>query len=844
MIFGALLSILLVVALYFYVKEDLPTEESIRDVRFQIPMKVYTREGELISQFGEKRRNPVLYNEIPQTLIDAIIATEDSRFYDHFGIDPIGIARSALVLITTGRKAQGASTITMQLARNVFLSLDKKWMRKIKEAYIALHIEQVMSKQEILTLYLNKIPFGNRSFGIGAAAQVYYGKNIQDLTLPQLAMLAGIPKATTRYNPIRNPDLAKWRRNVVLGRMFAVGAIDKRTYEEAKQAPVTAKLHGAKITASAPYVAEQVRKEMVERFGLEKAYTEGFKVFTTIESKTQLAARKALRDNVHAYDERHGYRGVSRYLWDSENIDSTSQKSAAWEFEKIVTYIRRIKDYGDVTPAVVTNVTEDSIYVVLKSGEVDVIDWDNLKWARPYLSDSKQGTEPESPEDILKEGALIWVKTNDDGSLKLSQKPTVSSSLVAMNPNNGDILAMVGGYDFEHNQYNRVTQAKRQIGSNVKPFVYSGALERGSTLATLINDAPITKWERGMVWRPENSPATYNGPTRVRRGLAESKNVMAVRIMRTLGVEDTVDYLAKFGFDKSDLPYNESISLGSAALTPLSVVTGMSAFANGGFLVESNLIDRIESVGGEVLYQATKTVANLKGQDGLSDNYAANYADSTFENSNAMAGSDENKEIQNYNKPAPRIISTENAFLIADSMNSTIWGGGTWNKGNGWNGTAWRAQSLKRRDFSGKTGTTNDSADTWFSGFNSHIAATVWVGFDAPGRTLGRTSFNSNLSNKAQETGSEAGAITALPGWIKFIDQISDSIPVSYREIPEGIVSVRIDRKTGLLSRSTDHTTRFEYFIKGTEPTKYVDEFSPVTIDDEKDMIEDEEGLF
>ncbi|GAB2990587.1 PBP1A family penicillin-binding protein [Psychrosphaera aestuarii] len=828
MIFGTLLSVFLIVAFYFYVKDDLPNEDSIRDVRFQIPMRVYTAEGELISQFGEKRRDPVLYSEIPQALKDAIIATEDSRFYDHFGIDPIGVVRSALVVISTGRKAQGASTITMQLARNVFLSLDKRWMRKIKEIYIALHIEQIMSKEEILTLYLNKIPFGNRAFGIGAAAQVYYGKDISELTLPQLAMIAGIPKATTRYNPIRNPDLAKWRRNVVLGRMFAVGAIDEQTYEEAKQAPITAKLHGAKITAPAPYVAEQVRKEMVDRYGLEKAYTEGFNVYTTINGDAQIAARKAVRNNIHSYDERHGYRGPTRFLWDSENIDSTSEQNAAWDSDKIVNYLSRIKDYGDVIPAVVTNVMDNSVYVLAKGGKVEVLDWDNLKWARPYINDNKQGDAPEFAAQILKEGSLIWLRQNDDLSYRLSQKPLVSSSLVAMNPNNGDVIALVGGYDFAHNQYNRITQAKRQIGSNIKPFVYSGAIENGTTLATLINDAPITKWERNSVWRPANSPETYNGPTRVRRGLAESKNVMAVRVMRTLGVDKTVEFLTRFGFAKSDLPENETISLGSAALTPLSVVTGISTFANGGFLVEPNLIERIETVSGEVVYQATKMVANL--DDNELTNMNIDMTEPNPQPRNEMA--------------APRVISTENAFLISEALNSSIWGGGTWSKGNGWNGTSWRAQKLKRRDFSGKTGTTNDAADTWFTGFNDSIVATTWVGFDAPGRALGRTSFNANLSNDEQESGAEAGAVTALPGWIDFISQISDSIPVAKREIPEGIVSVRIDRKTGLLSRKTDHTTEFEYFIKGTEPTKYVDEFSPITIDEEKDIIDEEEGIF
>lgn len=830
MIFGALMSFLVVLAFYFYVKDDLPTESSIRDVRFQIPMKVYTADGQLISQFGEKRRNPVLYSEIPQALKDAIIATEDARFYEHFGIDPIGIVRSAIVVISTGTKAQGASTITMQLARNVFLSLDKRWMRKIKEAYIALHIEQLMSKEEILTLYLNKIPFGNRAYGIGAAAQVYYGKDISQLNLPQLAMLAGLPKAPSRYNPIRNPEKAKWRRNVVLSRMYAVGAIDKQTFEEAKAAPVTAKFHGAKIEAPAPYVAEQVRLEMIDLYGEEQAYTSGFKVFTTIDADAQIAARNAVRENLHAYDERHGYRGPSRYLWDSEAQDATDSESLSWDIDKIEQYLKKFRDYGDLTPAVVTNVTEQSIYVQIKGKEFDVIHWDGLRWARPYISDTKQGSVPQTAFDILKEGAFVWLKPTKDGGYKLSQRPTVSGSLVALSPQNGDILALVGGYDFAYNQYNRVIQAERQIGSNVKPFVYSGALDQGMTLATLVNDAPITKWERNSVWRPKNSPETYNGPTRVRRGLAESKNVMAVRVMRTLGVDKTIEFLTRFGFDKDELPANESLSLGSAALTPLSVARGMGVFANGGYLVDTQLIDRVENAGGEIIYQATRMVADLPSQ-----------SDEEFEFSTA----DLNTEQQpSFELPAPRVISEQNAFLITDAMNSTVWGGGDWSKGNGWNGTAWRAQALKRRDFSGKTGTTNQSVDTWFTGFNKYIVATTWVGFDAPGRSLGRASRNTNLTNDEQEVGTEAGALTALPAWVRFMQDYKEKVPLSYREIPEGVISVRIDRKTGLLSRKTDHTTRFEYFVKGTEPTKYADEFDPQTIDEEKDMIEEEEGLF
>lgn len=865
-LFGTFSGILLIVGFYYYIKEELPTEDVIRDVRFQIPMKIYSADGELISQFGEKRRIPLLREEIPQQLIDALLATEDSRFYYHYGIDPIGVLKAAFDTIILGRP-RGASTVTMQFARNAFLTLDRTAIRKIKEIYIALHIEQLLTKDEILTLYFNKTFFGNRAYGAGAAAQVYYGKDLKDLTLAQMATIAGLPKAPSDYNPLRNPEKSKQRRNTVLSRMLIVDAIDQATYDEAVAQPVTAKQHGAKITSYAPYVAEDVRKKMVQKYGVDRAYNEGFNVYTTIDSKAQNAAQKAVKDNIHAYDERHGYRGPVSYLWrepevtyQAETVEDTTavdtsdnevtdelfaendfssfedagdyeaSEDLSWSFEQINDHLKTLKNYDDLIPAVVTNLTNKTAYVQLKSGVIEVLDWDNLKWARPYISDNEQGEAPEIVADIIQSGALVWLRQNSDNSYRLSQIPDVSGAFIAIDPTNGDIKASVGGYYFANNQFDRITQAKRQIGSNIKPFVYSAALDNGYTLATLVNDAPINKWDNklGTAWRPKNSPPTYGGPTRVRRGLAQSKNVMSVRLMRSVGISKTINHMAKFGFNKSDLPRNESLSLGSAALTPISVVTAMSVFANGGYLVGNQVIDRVENSTGEVLFKNTKLVAN----------YTAPKEPAY------LAGSTENElKNQSYLMPAPRVISAANAFLIADAMNDTIWGGGSWKNKTGWNGTAWKAQSLRRRDLSGKTGTTNDAIDTWFTGFNSKIAATSWLGFDEPGRPLGSVQYNTNLG-KNQTSGGESGAKSALPAWIAFMKEILPSIPVTNREIPEGLISVRIDADTALLSRKTDYTSLWEYFIKGTEPTKYTDNNSSMGLDQNKDQIKEDDELF
>lgn len=773
----------------------------LKDVQLQTPMQVFTKDGLLINQFGEKRRIPVTIDEIPQTLINAFLATEDNRFYDHIGIDPIGIVRSAIVLISTGEKKQGASTITMQLARNFFLTREKAYIRKVKEIFIALHIEGVLTKDEILELYLNKIELGNRAFGIGAAAQVYYGKELKDLTLAQMAMIAGLPKAPSALNPIRNPTRAKARRNVVLGRLLTENYITQEEYNEATSQPITAYFHGAEINLYAPYISEMVRAEMVSRYGIDKAYNSGFKIFTSVESKVQKAAQNALVNNLHNYDMRHGFRGPTDVLWDPETQPSLTE-------QQILNKLQSVNELGTLKAAAVLSVNDKTASVLLKSGERTTLTWDNLKWARKYITRYRQSFAPKAATDILTPGMQIWVRKNEDDSYLLSQIPEASSAIVSLDPQDGRIKAIVGGYSFEQSQYNRAVQAKRQVGSNIKPFIYSAALEKGYTLASILNDAPINQWDKsqGVAWRPKNSPAVYNGPIRIRRALAQSKNVISVRLLRGVGLQRTADHLLKFGFKDSDINRSESLALGSASITPLELARGMSAFANGGHLIEPYFISEIQDAYGNVLFKANPALA---------------CDEESLPTHNEFSLHNSSDEVKPTKKCAPRIISKQNAFLIADAMHSGIWGGGSWAHKTGWSGTGWRAQALERRDLSGKTGTTNDSVDTWFSGFNSKVMTSVWVGFDNPGNALGRSTYNNNLDS-SQISGAESGAKTAQPAWIEFMKAALEGTPEAPIEPPEGLVSIRIDLATGLLSHKNDYTSRFEYFEKGTAPTKYV----------------------
>ncbi|MDE1324430.1 PBP1A family penicillin-binding protein [Vibrio aestuarianus] len=808
-----ILGVTTIFGFYFYVKPDLPDVATLRDVQLQTPMQVYSQDGKLISQFGEKRRIPLRLEEMPPELIEAIIATEDSRFYEHYGFDPIGITRAAIAVVASGSAKQGASTITQQLARNFYLSNEKKIMRKIKEIFIAIHIEQLLSKQEILELYLNKIYLGYRSYGIGAAAQVYFGKEVKDLTLSEIALIAGLPKAPSTMNPIYSVERATNRRNVVLQRMLDERYITQTQYEQARNEPLMSKYHGAEIELNAPYVAEIARAWMVERYG-EEAYTSGMIVTTTVDSKQQQAANNAAINNLLAYDERHGYRGAEKIVW-KEGQPALSQ-------QQMDDHLKNEPTYGDLSPAIVTAVSNKSANVWVKGQGQQDIQWDGMNWARRFLSDERQGPVPNKASDILAVGEQIWVrnvaKTNSDANTDtenemqnlepqwhLSQVPNANTAFVAMDPENGAVLALVGGFNFVHNKFNRATQSVRQVGSSIKPFIYSAAIDKGMTLATLINDAPINQWDKsqGTAWRPKNSPPTYIGPTRLRIGLAQSKNVMAVRVLRAVGLDETREYLTRFGFDINQVPRSETIALGAGSLTPVKMAQGYSVFANGGYYVEPYYISKVEGPFGDLEYQATpKVVCHQQCTTVVENEFAEQDVETNY---------------------APQVISEQNAFLVREMMYSNIWGGGNWREGTGWNGTGWRAQQLKRRDIGGKTGTTNDSKDAWYNGYAPGVVAIAWVGFDDHNRNLGRTTENSNVDDDGV-SGAEAGAKTAQPAWIEFMRQSLVDVPAQNKLVPANIVRVRIDRETGLLTNKFDSSSMFEYFVQGTEPKEYVAE--------------------
>ncbi|GHA44295.1 penicillin-binding protein 1A [Photobacterium aphoticum] len=781
-------------------------------------MQVFSADGKLISQFGEKRRIPLPLNRIPPQMIHAIIATEDSRYYEHPGIDPIGIARAAFVVATSGSAKQGASTITQQLARNFFLSNEKKIMRKIKEIFIAIHIEQLLTKDEILELYLNKIYLGYRAYGVGAAAQVYFGKEVEQLTLSEIAIIAGLPKAPSTMNPIYSVDRATTRRNVVLGRMLDEGYITQSEYDQARNEPIVARYHGAEIELSAPYFAEQARAWMVERYG-EDAYTSGMRIYTTADSHMQVAAQQAAINNLLGYDQRHGFRGAVETLW--------KKGQPAWQASDIAAHLDKQPTYGDLMPAVVTKVKGKTATVQAKDGQTHELQWNGMKWARKFISDNRQGPAPKSAADIMAAGQQIWIQPKGE-TWVLSQVPDANTAFVAMSPQDGAVKAMIGGFNFIHSKFNRATMSIRQVGSAIKPFIYSAALDNGMTLATLVNDAPINRWDQSMgtAWRPKNSPPTYNGPTRVRQGLAQSKNVMAVRVLQSVGLDETINYLTRFGFKKKDLPRAEPLALGAGSLTPVEVAQGYAVFANGGYYVKPYFIERVEDPYGNVVYQADPSIAcnsecrREQGASGKAPAPANPALDdiAISEQSLGNTATTGNSTAPHY---APQVISEQNAFLVREMLQSNIWGGGDWRHGSGWNGTGWRAQSLKRHDIGGKTGTTNSSKDAWYSGFGPGIVATAWVGFDDHSRELGRTAWNNNL-DKNQISGGEAGAKTAQPAWIAFMHQALEDVPEQRKQLPDDIVQVRIDRATGKLTNRTDYTSMFEYFERGTEPKEMV----------------------
>lgn len=817
-ILSALLTLIIVASvavgvLYFHLKQDLPNVDSLKTVELQKPMQIFTADGKLIGEVGEERRIPVKLADVPQTLIDAVIATEDARFYDHKGIDPKGIMR-AVWRSAQGDK-QGASTITQQLARNFFLSPERTMERKLKEIILALEIENNLSKNEILELYLNKIYLGYRSYGVAAAAKTYFGKKLDELTLSEMAIIAGLPKAPSTMNPLFSVKRAENRRNVVLGRMLEVNKITKEQYEQAKAEPVKAKFHGAALEFRADYVTEMIRQEMVKRYGEETAYTKGFQVYATVLSHDQKEAQDALRNNLINYDRRHGWRGAEK-LWQANET--------AWDEEKIIEHLSKLPNSEPFIGAAVLKIAKDKADIMLPNGDRAELKLATMKWARKFINDSAQGKTPTSVKDVINVGEQIWVRQDAKGNWELGQIPDVNSALVSLNSDNGAIEAVVGGFSFEQSRFNRATQSLVQVGSSVKPFIYAAALNKGLSLSTTISDEKITIKKRGQKpWTPKNSPNVYEGPLRLRVGLGKSKNVMMVRTVQMAGVDYVADYLQRFGFNRDQYQATEALALGAASFTPLEMARGYAVFDNGGYLVEPYIIERILDSNGNELFKANPPMACLTCDEIAVIYPEPKYFDfikldtatpaetaeeegsdlipeldiATVKRESApslMADSVHNSKESRY---APRVISGELAFLMRSALNSAIFG----EPGQSWRGTSARvANEIKRKDIGGKTGTTNNAKVTWYAGFGSNIVTTVYVGFDDNKRELGK---------------GEAGAQTALPAWISYMKVALKDKEEAKEHRPPNIVEAKIDATSGFLGESMT-----EYFIKGTEPTK------------------------
>jgi len=692
-------------------------------------------------------------------------------------------------------------------------------MRKIKEVFLAIRIEQLLSKDEILELYLNKIYLGYRAYGVGAAAQVYFGKPIDQLTLSEMATIAGLPKAPSTFNPLYSLDRATARRNVVLSRMLSEGYISQSEFDQARNDVIDANYHAPEIAFSAPYLTEMVRQDMVSRYG-ENAYEDGYRVYTTVTRKVQQAAQEAVRNNVMDYDMRHGYRGPSNVLW--------KVGESAWDSKKITGSLKALPTYGPMLPAVVTQADPQEATAMMADGTSVSLRMDGIRWARPYRSDTLQGPTPRKVTDAIQTGQQIWVRKVGD-AWWLGQVPDVNSALVSINPQNGAVMALVGGFDFNQSKFNRATQALRQVGSNIKPFLYTAAMDKGLTLASILNDVPISRWDAGAGsdWQPKNSPAQYAGPIRLRHGLGQSKNVVMVRAMRAMGVDYAAEYLQRFGFPAQNIVHTESLALGSASFTPLQVARGYSVMANGGFLVDPYYISKIENDQGGVLFEAKPKIAcaecNLPVIYG--DTPKSNVLDNKDMEDVAVSQEQQNTVIpqpqlgqanqalvaqsgaQEY---APHVINTPLSFLIKSALNTNIFGE------PGWQGTGWRAgRDLQRHDIGGKTGTTNSSKDAWFSGYGPGVVTSVWIGFDDHRRDLGRTTASGAI--KDQISGYEGGAKSAQPAWDAYMKSVLDGAPEQPLTPPPGVVTVNIDRSTGQLANGGN--SRQEYFIEGTEPT-------------------------
>ncbi|MEM7193480.1 MAG: penicillin-binding protein 1A [Pseudomonadota bacterium] len=747
---------------------NLPTVEQIREIPLNVPLRIYSSDEKLIAEYGNERRIPVTLDEAPPLLIDALLATEDDRFYHHTGVDFPGIARALISNIRSQSRSQGASTITMQVARNFFLNPEKTYTRKLKEMLLAFNMERALTKDEILELYLNKIFLGHRSYGFAAAAQVYYGEELKNLSVPEIAMLAGLPKAPSRDNPISNPKRAEQRRDYVLRRLHTLGKIDDFALEKAQQAPVTATQHVADVDLQAPFVAEMARQILFDKLG-DAVYESGLNVVLTIRSDYQQFANQTLRKGIFDYDERHGYRGPAGKL----EIDPNDSELFATEMEEF-------EDSQELKAAMVVSSGKEGFVAQLRNGEQVSVSLKTMQWARPYLTANSMGEKPDSASAVVAPGDIVYVKSNsedDDTEWHFSQMPDVSGALVSLDPNTGEILALSGGFDYYLSKFNRATQALRQPGSNIKPFIYSAAMEHGFSPGSLVSAAPIViEDDLEGVWRPENYSKQFFGPTRLRKALSLSLNLVSVRLLRAMGIDTTIDHLAKFGFEPDQLPRALSLSLGSTQVTPIGLASSYAVIANGGYKLAPYLIREISDPDGN------QVDFDLLGKD-------------TEEIAESVEEGNTPEDKDTLRGLGDRVISEENAFLTRSIMKQVIL-----------SGTGQKALRLGRNDLAGKTGTTNDYKDAWFSGFNSDVITTVYIGFDEP-EHLGRR---------------ESGASAALPIWVDFMEEVLKDFPEKEASIPENIVSRMINKTTGEATSSQDPEGYQEYFLTGTEPTNAI----------------------
>ncbi len=770
------------VCAYVYLKPALPDVDTLRDVQLQVPLRIYSRDGRLIASIGEQRRIPVRYEQIPVQLVHAFLAAEDDRFFQHHGVDWQGILRAALANARAGGVRQGGSTITMQVARDVFLTPRRDIKRKVSEIYISLLMEVEFSKEEIFSLYANKTFLGQRAYGVAAAAEVYFGKSLEQLSVAEMAMIAGIPKAPSQVNPVANPEAARNRRAYVLHRMLDLGYITRAEHEAAEATPIESRLHGPTVEVDAPYVAEVVRNDMAEKYG-EDVYTAGYRVFTTIDSRLEVAATVALRTGLLEYDRRHGYRGPAGHVELPKSSDAP-----AWEAA-----LDRFPSVGGLRPGLVKSVDARSADVYVKGIGAVALPWEKLSWARRALPDEKTDRSPTQASQIMSRGDVIYTVGSTAQNLQFVQVPEAQGAIVSVDPHDGAVSAMVGGFDFYQSRFNRVTQARRQPGSSFKPFVYSAAFDKGFTPASVVLDAPIVM-EQGddpsKTWRPKEDTNKFVGPTRLREALVRSRNLVSVRLMRAIGAQYTRDYVTRFGFDKSQLPDDLTLALGTAELSPLQMAAAYATFANGGFLVNSYYVDRIEDAAGKTLFQADPAVACFECTNPprpAQRPSARVAAKSEFTDS----GEHDGKHLAPAKDFAPQIIRPQVAYLLSDMMADVIK-----------RGTGVRARALGRDDVAGKTGTTNDHHDAWFSGFNGDLVATVWVGFDSE-RSLG--------------DGEEGGRV-AVPVWTYFMREALAGAPRHGVPVPDGIVTVRISPDTGLIASADNPNGILEKFIEGNLP--------------------------